>query len=143
MRSGPKYPFSTWPWNVCTTTLGRALPASTAAARAIAPAFAVCVWRMCGRVCRMISATWNAERASWSAEISRWISGTLTTETPRRSARNAIESSPRASEPATSVVWYPRDSSPAARLATWIAGPPMFRRAMTRRTRIGSVTGRR
>ena len=115
-------------------------PATRAAARASAPAFAVCVWRMCGRSSRMIAVRRRIAFASWSGATSRWISGTFTTETPSRSATYAIESSPRARLPATRVVWYPRVSSPAARLETWIAGPPMFSRAMTRRTRIGSDT---
>ena len=140
VRVVPKYPLSTCPWNVCRTTGGRAFPASSAAARPIAPAFAVCVCRMCGRCSRTTSASLWIERASWRRDTSRSISGTLTTPTPRRCATKAIESSPRARLPATSVVWYPRVSRPAARLATWIAGPPMLRRAMTRRTRICSGT---
>ena len=119
---------------------GLALPAATAAARASAPAFAVCVCRMCGRSSRMIAVSRRTDFTSWRSATSRWISGTSTTSTPSRSATYAIESSPRARLPATSVVWYPRVSSPAARLATWIAGPPMFSRAMTRRMRIGSGT---
>ena len=44
---------------------GRAPPARRAAALPIAPAFAVCVWRMCGRSLRISSAIRTTERASW------------------------------------------------------------------------------
>src|SRR5258708_35620753 len=71
-------------------------------------------------------------------EISRCSSRSETTSTPSSSATNAIESSPFASRPATSVVWYPRDSRPFERYDTWSAGPPVFSRAITRRMRTGS-----
>ncbi len=48
--------------------------ASSAAVRPTAPAFAVCVWRMCGRSRRMSPARRCAARRSWSGEISRWRS---------------------------------------------------------------------
>jgi hypothetical protein len=60
---------------------------------------------MCGRSARMIEVRRRIDFASCTSATSRWISGTSTTATPRRSATNAIESSPRASDPATSVVW--------------------------------------
>ena len=71
------------------------------------------------------------ERARARGPRSRTIS------TPARSATNAIDSSPRATSPATSVVSYPRSASPRARYVTWSAGPPTLRRAITRSTRIG------
>src|SRR5438552_3219126 len=64
-----------------------------------------------------------ARDAELPPSSSIWISST-----PSSSATNAIESSPRASDPATSVVSYPRARSPAVRYATCSAGPPMFRR---------------
>ena len=54
-----------------------ARPAASAAARASAPAFAVCVWRMCGRSSRMIAASRRTDFASCRSATSRWISGTL------------------------------------------------------------------
>ena len=53
------------------------------------------------------------------------------------SATNAIDASPSATSPATSVVSYPRSARPRARYVTWSAGPPTLSRAITRRTRIG------
>ena len=54
-RSSPR---SVWPWNVWTTTGGRAGPASAGRhAPDRAPALAVCVWRTCGRSCRISSAS--------------------------------------------------------------------------------------
>ena len=133
--SVPKYPRSTWPWNVCTTTGRR--PASSAAARPTAPALAVCVWTTSGRTARMMRASRQAAIASRTGESSRDRPGSCTTETPARCATNAIDSSPRATSPATSVVSYPRSASPRVRYVTWSAGPPTLRRAITRSTRIG------
>src|SRR4051794_773491 len=104
--------------------------------RPIAPAFAVCVCRMCGRSRRTSAARRRAATTSRSGEISRPSCGMWTTGTPRRSATNSIDSSPRASEPATRVVRYPRGARPDERYATWSAGPPMFSRAITRMTRM-------
>ena len=83
---------------------GRARPASSAASRPTAPAFAVCVCRICGRSLRISLASRNAATMSRIGEISRLSSSTRTISTPWRSATNCIESSPRASVPATSVV---------------------------------------
>ena len=79
-------------------------PATSAASRPIAPAFAVCVCRICGRSARISLARRNTATRSRSGEISRCSSSIFTTSTPRASATKAIESSPRARLPATSVV---------------------------------------
>src|SRR5438309_7088840 len=93
---------------------------------------------MCGRT-RLISRTSrDTATGSYTGETSRCSSASASTSTPSSSATNAIESSPRASRPATSVVWYPRVSSPFDRYDTCSAGPPVFRRAITRRMRMGS-----
>ena len=99
----PKYPRRTWPWNVWTTT-GRRGPASTAAARPTAPAFAVCVWTTSGLTRRMIPASLQAAIASRTGESSRESPCSGSTSTPALSATKAIDSSPRPTSPATSVV---------------------------------------
>ena len=83
---------------------GRASPAASAAMRPTAPAFAVCVWRICGRSRRISCASRRIARTSRRGEISRESSDTRSMRTPSSSATNDIESSPRASVPATSVV---------------------------------------
>src|SRR5712691_9908250 len=112
---------------------GRREPARRAATRPTVPAFAVCVCRICGRSRLISRASRIVAARSRSGEISRPSSSMRTTSTPSSSATNAIESSPRASDPATSVVSYPRSRNPAVRYATCSAGPPIFRRAMTRK----------
>jgi hypothetical protein len=86
VQNRPKYPRSTWPWNVCTTIDGRARPASKAAARPTAPAFAVCVCRIVGRSARIILARRQVASRSCTGEISRCRWGIVTTWTPRLSA---------------------------------------------------------
>src|SRR4051812_31726852 len=88
---------------------------------------------MSGRSRRISHARRTVATRSRSGEISRPSSSMRTISTSRASATNAIESSPRASDPATSVVSYPRARSPSVRYATCSAGPPMLRRAMTLR----------
>src|SRR4051794_31828723 len=120
---------------------GRASPAISAAARPTAPAFAVCVWRMWGRIRRISCSIRVTASGSYNGDTSRCIAGIGSTGTPISSATNAIESSPCASRPAARVVEYPRASSPFARYATLSAGPPMLRRAIARRIRMGSDKG--
>src|SRR5438067_6945667 len=121
---------------------GRALPASSAAMRPTAPAFAVCVWRIAGRSRRISRARRMTARASRSGAISRCSSSIVSIRTPRRSATDCIDASPRAKVPATRIVSNPRSARPAVRYATCSAGPPTFSRAITRRTftRSGSAT---
>src|SRR5215831_5325461 len=97
---------------------------------------------MCGRISLIRDDSRNTARTSRSGEISRWSSGSVSMRTPRPAATWAIDSSPCPIVPATSVVSYPRSASPAERYATCRAGPPMFRRAMTLRTLIGSAKQR-
>jgi hypothetical protein len=89
---------------VCTTIGGLALPASSAARRPTAPAIAVWVCRIVGRSRRIRRARRRIARASRSGEISRCIASSDSIRTPRPSATPAIDSSPRAIVPATSVV---------------------------------------
>ena len=79
-------------------------PASIAATRPTVPAFAVWVCRICGRSFLIRRASRIVAIRSRSGEISRPSSSIRTTSTRCASATKAIESSPRASEPATSVV---------------------------------------
>ena len=91
-RSSPR---SVWPWNVWTTTGGRALPASRAATRPTAPALAVCVWRTCGRSCRISSARRRTRRASRERrDLALELRACDRTSMPRCSATNAIDASP-------------------------------------------------
>ena len=83
---------------------GRASPASTAALRPTAPAFAVCVCRMCGRTSRISSTTrfhrqWVERGRDLAVEVLDVPDLDL-----RSSATKDIEPSPRASEPAPRVV---------------------------------------
>jgi hypothetical protein len=66
---GEKYPSSTWPWNVCTTT---GVPARRAAYRPSAPAFARCVWTMSGRLVRTRRASSRAARTSLMGSTGRF-----------------------------------------------------------------------
>jgi len=63
----------------------------------------------------MIEASSRIERRSPSGAISRLRSSRGTIETPRAAAACSIDSSPRASVPATSVVSYPREARPSVR----------------------------
>ena len=83
---------------------GRREPASTAATRPTVPAFAVCVCRISGRSFLISRASRTVATRSRSGEISRPSWSICTISTPLASATNAIESSPRASVPATSTV---------------------------------------
>jgi hypothetical protein len=94
---------------------GRARPASSAAIRPTAPAFAVCVCRIAGRSARMIRASRKVASRSCTGEISRCRCGIVTTWTPWLSATYAIDCSPWLTVPATSIVSYPRWFKPSAR----------------------------
>src|SRR6266851_6675696 len=61
------------------------------------------------------------------------ISGITTGSIPRASARSSSDPSPGFSVPVTSMESNRVGSSPAVRFTTWMAGPPTFIRAMTRR----------
>src|SRR6266851_3958069 len=61
------------------------------------------------------------------------ISGITTGSIPRARARSSSEPSPGFSVPVTRMESKRAGSSPAVRFTTWIAGPPTFIRAMTRR----------
>ena len=69
-----------------------------------APALAVCVCRTWGRVRRISRATRTTAGRSRTGLISRESPGSRTTSIPALSATNAIDSSPLATSPATSVV---------------------------------------
>src|SRR5712692_858608 len=61
------------------------------------------------------------------------ISGITTGSIPRAKARSSSDPSPGFSVPVTSMESNRVGSSPAVRFTTWMAGPPTFIRAMTRR----------
>ena len=139
--SGEKYPRRTWPWKVCTTTFGRADPASSAAMRPIVPAFAVCVWRMCGRS-RRISRTSSSTAATSSQGRDLPLERADVDRAGRRAASASTPSSPRprrrVRRRASSRIRGGRARGSDTR--TCWAGPPTLSRAMTRRMRIGSDT---
>ena len=98
----------------------------------------MCVWTMAGR--RFLRSRNNCQkvRMSFKGSTLRRSVGIEMMSSPSVESKVRMSPSSGPSWPCTSVVWKPAESRRLDSLIAWIEGPPIFKRVMILRMRIGA-----
>jgi len=117
-------------------------PPRAAATRPTKPAFAVCVWTMCGRTrASAASAARRRRRPTWGGSRGP-ARASFSTRTPLGHGQVQEVALARRLLSTTRRVSYPRGARPSLSRMTCSDGPPMFSREKRRRTRtVASASG--